>query len=114
MTDRHVAYPTHDLPLDTLGAAGELVAAAVEERLLPELAARFGLVRGRLSTKEIFLAKYSAVKGGLAALEEHEDGSDFSFVLALNDEAAYSGGVPSYGHYCHICGTWKHNVRRVV
>eukprot|EP01052_Picozoa_sp_SAG31_P013384 SAG31_NODE_803_length_12003_cov_25.248593_9_plen_89_part_00 len=30
--------------------------------------------------------------GGLAELEEHEDGSAWSFVLALNDETEYLGG----------------------
>ena len=42
--------------------------------------------------------------GGLAALEPHEDGSSFSFVLALNDEAEYTGGGPSHGRHCQICG----------
>jgi hypothetical protein len=89
---RHSAYPTHDLPAAALGAAGRRLARAVKARLLPELATKFELAVGRLSVKEMFVAKYSAAPGGLAALEEHEDGSAWSFVLALNEEAAYAGG----------------------
>ena len=75
-----------------LGAPGKVLQTQVEEKLLPELAERFGLERSALLIQEMFVAKYSAAPGGLAALEEHEDGSAWSFVLALNEEAAYAGG----------------------
>ena len=65
-TKRHVAYPTHDLPTTVLGEAGEALERAVEAKLLPEMAARFGLDRSRLGILEMFLAKYSVVPGGLA------------------------------------------------
>ena len=80
-TGRHAAYPTHDLPVFTLGKAGSIIVSAVEGRLLPELAERFGLDLGLLQIQDLFVAKYSAAKGGLAALEAHVDGSEFSFVL---------------------------------
>ncbi len=85
--DRHMAYPTNDLPATAavLGAqTAEFLYEAVNGKLLPELAERFGLVRRRLEVQEMFVAKYEAAAGGLPALEEHEDGSEFSFVLALN------------------------------
>ncbi len=91
-TKRHVAYPTHDLPTTVLGEVGEMLERAVAAKLLPEMAALFGLDRSRLGILEMFLAKYSVVPGGLAQLEEHEDGSQWSFVIALNDEAEYTGG----------------------
>ena len=91
-TKRHVAYPTHDLPTTVLGEAGEVLERAVATKLLPEMAARFGLDRSRLGVLEMFLAKYSVVPGGLAQLEEHEDGSQWSFVIALNDATEYAGG----------------------
>ena len=92
-TKRHIAYPTHDLPTTVLGEAGELLERAVAAKLLPEMAARFGLDRSRLGILEMFLAKYSVVPGGLAQLEEHEDGSQWSFVIALNDAAEYTAGA---------------------
>lgn len=76
-----------------LGTAGELSTHAVETKLLPELAGRFALDLSKLSIQEMFVAKYSADPGGLKQLEEHEDDSKWSFVLALNDgEEHYGGG----------------------
>ena len=40
----------------------------------------------------MFVAKYSAALGGLTELEAHEDGSEFSFVLALNSCKEFTGG----------------------
>lgn len=57
-TKRHIAYPTHDLPTTSLGEAGEMLQAAVETRLIPELAARFDLERSSLSIQEMFVVKY--------------------------------------------------------
>ena len=91
-TDRHVAYPTHDLPVAALGRVGARARTLVKDRLLPELAARFGLDAAGLSFQDMFVAKYCAEKGGLAALAEHEDDSQWSFVLALNDGATEYGG----------------------
>ena len=100
-TKRHVAYPTHDLPAtsEVLGAPGKVLKSRVESSLLPELAERFGLDLSALSIQEMFVAKYeppSDVAGGggaLAALEEHEDGSEWSFVLALNSQGEdFRGG----------------------
>lgn len=91
-TRRHVAYPTHDLPVSVLGSVGTSLTSKVESALLPELAAQFGLNAARLKIQDMFVAKYSAAKGGLKELEAHEDGSEFSFVLALNARTAYAGG----------------------
>ena len=59
---------------EVLGAPGKVLQTQVEEKLLPELAERFGLERSALSIQEMFVAKYepeSSVDGGaLAALEE--------------------------------------------
>ena len=91
-TGRHAAHPTHDLPIHTLGTAGAIIVSAIEGRLLPELAARFGLDLRLLQTQDLFVAKYSVVAGGLPSLEAHVDGSEFAFVLALNRRTEYAGG----------------------
>ena len=116
--DRHMAYPTNDLPA-TAATLGDKTAGflfeAVNGKLLPELAQRFGLMLRRLDVQEMFVAKYEAAEaGGLPALEEHEDGSEFSFVLSLNtgqsnsefhnstgvhgDESKFSGGGTKFVH----------------
>eukprot|EP01050_Picozoa_sp_SAG11_P016504 SAG11_NODE_2258_length_3613_cov_1.480364_3_plen_306_part_00 len=91
-TRRHVAYPTHDLPSDVLGKVGPLLRQVVGAQLLPELAGRFALEVEQLSIQDMFVAKYEAAPNGLRSLAEHEDGSEFSFVLALNAGEAYTGG----------------------
>lgn len=70
----------------------DAVTTAVKAKLIPEMAARFDLQADALSILDLFIARYSVEPGGLAALEPHEDGSEFSFVLALNSLAEYEGG----------------------
>lgn len=102
-TARHAAYATHDLPIDALAKGDarpkaesrvitDAVTTAVKAKLIPEMAARFDLQADALSILDLFIARYSVEPGGLAALEPHEDGSEFSFVLALNSLAEYEGG----------------------
>jgi len=95
--DRHMAYPTNDLPVTAavLGSqTAEVLCDAVNAKLLPELAELFNLERSKLGIQEMFVAKYEPiVAGGLPGLEEHEDGSEFSFVLSLNDGQRNGGGV---------------------
>jgi hypothetical protein len=102
-TARHAAYPTHDLPIEALAKGDarpkaesrvitDCVSTAIEEKLIPQMAERFELQADALSVLDLFIARYSVEPGGLAALEPHEDGSEFSFVLALNDLTEYEGG----------------------
>ena len=49
---------------------------------------RFDIDKKFIGINEIFVAKYSP--NGQNKLSEHEDGSELSFVMALNDE--YTGG----------------------
>lgn len=91
-TCRHAAYPTHDIPVYSLAPpAGTQLVSSIETRLMPELAERFGLDLSLLQIQDLFVAKYSAAKGGLPALEAHTDGSAFSFVVALNNRKKYEG-----------------------
>jgi hypothetical protein len=66
--DRHANYPTCDLPAAVLGEAGAGVARAVGARLLPQMAARFGLRLAALALQDLFVAKYScSMPGGQVA-----------------------------------------------
>lgn len=102
-TARHAAYATHDLPIEALAKGDarpkaesrvitDSVTAAIKTKLIPEMATRFDLQADALSVLDLFIARYSVEPGGLAALEPHEDGSEFSFVLALNSLTEYEGG----------------------
>lgn len=102
-TARHAAYATHDLPIAALAKGDarpkaesrvitDAVTTAVKVKLIPEMAALFDLQADALSILDLFIARYSVEPGGLAALEPHEDGSEFSFVLALNSLTEYAGG----------------------
>jgi hypothetical protein len=93
-TTRHTDYPTHDLPVGWLGEAGASVTRAIETRLLPQMASLFHLSQksSSLVIRDLFVAKYTTDPGGQVALEAHEDSSEFSFVLALNDLSEHEGG----------------------
>lgn len=79
-----------------------VVTKAIQSRLIPELADLFQLDASALMIQDLFMAKYSVEPGGLAALEAHCDGSEFSFVVALNDLAEYAGGGTQFLEYVHV------------
>lgn len=160
-TRRHVAYPTRDIPAESLGGGvGAALSAAIRARLLPELANCFvsagflsvqwlvwtelhrcracsvtqprmrvpwqKLHTERLRIQDMFVAKYSAEAGGLRQLAPHEDGSEWSFVLALNEGRDYGGGGtrfvalpgkptyrPARGHATMFAGQNRHCGARV-
>ena len=119
-TNRHAAHPTYDLPVSDLGAVGIKMAQSIEARLVPELAQRFHLNVDRLSIQDLFVAKYSAAAEAQAGLNAHADGSEYSFVLALNNISAYRGGGtlfmrkpkqlfrPTVGYATLFCGKNRH------
>ena len=88
---RHAAHATTDVScLDE--KALRWVAGACIERVVPRLAEAFGygsdIVSPDLVLADLFVARYSA--DGQRALDEHEDGSPFAFVVPLND--GFEGG----------------------
>lgn len=91
---RHTGYPTTDLPVDAIFPEGRFSAVHgfVNAQVLPLLAARFGLREDRLKIGELFVAKYEAAAGRQRGLAAHRDGTQWSFVLGLNDAAEFDGG----------------------
>ena len=82
---RHAAHETTDVScLDE--QVLRWVAAACSERVVPRLAETFGV--DDLVLADLFVARYAA--DGQRALEEHEDGSPWSFVVPLNK--GFEGG----------------------
>jgi hypothetical protein len=88
---RHKNYQTTDVDISICG--GKLLDACNEHlrtRILPLMARVFEFPICDLAIENLFLAKYSANKGGQTALSEHLDDSELSFVITLND--AFQGG----------------------
>ena len=82
---RHAAHATTDVSCFDVPQL-RWVAATCSERVVPLLAKLFGV--DDLVLADLFVARYAA--DGQRALEEHEDGSPWSFVVPLNDR--FEGG----------------------
>ena len=82
---RHTAHATTDVSCFDVPQL-RWVAAVCSERVLPLLAKLFSV--DDLVLADLFVARYAA--DGQRALEEHEDGSPWSFVVPLNDR--FEGG----------------------
>ena len=82
---RHAAHATTDVSCFDVPQL-RWVAAACSERVVPLLAKLFGV--DDLVLADLFVARYAA--DGQRALEEHEDGSPWSFVVPLNK--GFEGG----------------------
>lgn len=87
-TDRHTDYPTTDNEVTTSWLCYNKILSKIHKNMIPEFSRKFNIDKKFIGLNEIFVAKYSA--NGQKKLDEHEDGSELSFVIALNDE--YTGG----------------------
>lgn len=88
LTDRHVDYPTTDLDTASIPSLRGFVRNIARTRIFPIIERAYSLPRHSLGTNEIFVAKYEV--GSQTRLEQHTDDSEFSFVVALNDD--FEGG----------------------
>jgi hypothetical protein len=123
---RHKAYKTTDVDISICG--GKLLDTCndiLRTRILPLMARLFDFSLCDLAIENLFLAKYSASKGGQSALSEHLDDSELSFVITLND--AFQGGgtrfiaddtgttvAPNSGAGVFFCGRRMHSGVEVV
>ena len=87
---RHEEHSTCDIEISTISALADWLSTRLHTVLLPTLAALFGLPARRLTAREVFIVKYSAVAGGQPELPLHRDGYTFSFNVRLSD--AFEGG----------------------
>ena len=86
--NRHSEYPTTDNELDNSWLCYNMIISKIYKNMIPKFSKKFDIDESVIGINEIFVAKYSV--NGQKKLEEHEDGSELSFVIALNDE--YTGG----------------------
>ena len=93
-TDRHVSFPTRDVPVEVV--CDDFEDAVWARRLRPALAAAYGLDEAALSLEDCFVARYDAAPDGAGAadrLSPHRDSSLLSFNVLLSDAAAFDGGA---------------------
>ena len=88
-TSRHGVYnSTTDIPVGLSAALLALVNQAAKEVLFPAMARAFGFLTSELWMQDCFVARYDMA--GQRSLRPHLDGSDLSFVCALNQD--FEGG----------------------
>lgn len=88
MTDRHTYYPTTDNEITKDWEIYEDMTTTIKTKIYNEIEKLYRAKKQKLTLKEIFVVKYSM--DGQQSLEYHQDGSEFSFIIALNND--YSGG----------------------
>jgi len=116
--DRHEDYPTTDIEATDIPSLVYPIHNLVYREIVPKMAKVFHLDPTLLGIGEVFIAKYSTSEPNhQRRLKPHEDGSEFSFVVALNDE--FEGGGtrfvasdtvyrPSPGSAIAFCGKTTH------
>lgn len=93
-SSRHSHYATTDIPVEELmeGQRENFIDSIVDDVVLPEISAFFGLNREFLHVTDLFVVKYQFVEGKQAGLAPHVDGQPWSFVITLNDPSLFEGG----------------------
>lgn len=89
---RHQEYPTTDIPFDNTWKSYQTVKKIVEKKIYNILTNMYKINKNKLLINEMFVVKYSM--DGQRELEYHEDGSEFSFIIGLNEE--YNGGGTTF------------------
>lgn len=115
-TDRHEEYPTTDFDTADITDLKFPIQNIVYRKIIPKMSRAYKLDPLKLGIEEIFIAKYSAKKGKQRSLAQHVDGSDFSFVITLNEEfkgggTKFKNGLvksPTRGSAVGFCGQTKH------
>ena len=94
-TTRHEYLTTTDLHIDDVFGKQSKLHELIDDKILPELAQRFGLRREWLRLGDGYVVKWDSnlLGGKRGGLEPHLDRVPFSFVVALNDPSAeFVGG----------------------
>ena len=89
-TKRHDLYPTTDNQINSNWNIYNKILEYVKNIIYKEIEIMFNLKSNELELVDLFLVKYENLEGAQSELEEHKDGSEFSFIISLNDE--YTGG----------------------
>ena len=87
---RHKAAPTTDVEVESVPALHEWHQQWLRRTLYPIAARMFGIPSHLLLARESFIVRYAASEQ--RELNWHRDGAVLSFVAALNEPPAYTGG----------------------
>jgi len=96
---RHHYYPTYDNQITKSWKSYSIIKNIINDVVKPYFSLKYKIDKKYIVTNEIFVVKY--MMGGQRYLKKHKDGSEFSFILALNDN--YKGG-----------GTKLHYINKIV
>jgi hypothetical protein len=89
-TSRHENYPTTDREVCDFREIDLMLFPYRQHVILPVLCRMFRVLQDELILRDEFLVKYDASEQ--SSLEEHRDGSLFSYVIQLNDPSEFKGG----------------------
>jgi hypothetical protein len=89
-TNRHDNYPTTDNQITYEWNTYNRISNYIHSRVFKALEKLYNVNSYELGINEMFVAKYQNIKNKQNRLAEHVDGSEFSFIIALNDD--YTGG----------------------
>ena len=87
-TDRHEYYPTVDNLIVKEMVMYDPIMKIIKTTIFNKIAKLYDINPSYLGINEVFIIKYSI--GGQTYLDFHKDGSEFSFIIALNDD--FDGG----------------------
>lgn len=122
-TKRHDHFPTTDNEVTKNWDSYNILYNKINKILYPLLKKNYKLKKNKLSINELFIVKYDGnKKKAQKKLNIHQDGSEFSFVLALNDN--YDGGGTYFekikknisletGDLLYFCGQTRHGALKV-
>lgn len=89
---RHDNYPTVDNRITEKWKIWNIIHKQVKNEIYPDLESMYNLRKNKLGINEIFIIKYS--EKGQRELKYHRDGSEFSFIIGLND--GFTGGGTTF------------------
>lgn len=89
-TKRHESYPTTDNEITSEWNTYNYISNKVHDVLFMKLQEMYNVDKNELGINELFIAKYQFRKNKQKGLKKHTDGSEFSFIISLNDN--FKGG----------------------
>ncbi len=91
---RHNHYPTTDNIITPEWKVFSPIISKLKKYVNPKINQMFGVETNKLFLSEVFIVKYNV--NDQKSLDFHADGSEFSFVICLNDD--FTGGGTTFLH----------------
>jgi len=88
--NRHDNYPTTDNEITSEWFSYNYINSLIYNKIFKSISSMYNVNENTLGINEIFVVKYQHKLQNY--LQSHKDGSEFSFIIALNDSKEYEGG----------------------